>query len=398
MSNRLNLMAPEIRDNPYPVFAELRRNAPVCQVEPGGLWAVSRYEDVVHVLKTHQSFSSEGLRLTTEPAWLGRSNPLNDSILFMDPPKHGRLRALVSRAFTPAALARLEPALRAQAEELVTGLLNRRSVDFVENFAMPVPASVIGSLLGMDPSLHSRFKSWANDIVAIGGTAPDNLPMQEQCRRTVEEMVTYLQQVLNSRRTALREDMLSELIQARIDGESLTNEELLGFLVLLLLAGLETTANLLSHSARMLAAHPDMMARLRADPSLIPRFIEEVLRYEPPVQASLRVCTEDVVLGGVHLPRGSAVLALQGSATHDERHFPDPERFDIDREGPQNLPFGHGIHFCLGAPLARLEARVALEVLLARVGRMELRTERIDWAPSLTIRGVRTLPVEVWPA
>ncbi len=398
MSNRLNLMAPEIRDNPYPVFAELRRNAPVCQVEPGGLWAVSRYEDVVHVLKTHQSFSSEGLRLTTEPAWLGRSNPLNDSILFMDPPKHGRLRALVSRAFTPAALARLEPALRAQAEELVTGLLNRRSVDFVENFAMPVPASVIGSLLGMDPSLHSRFKSWANDIVAIGGTAPDNLPMQEQCRRTVEEMVTYLQQVLDSRRTALREDMLSELIQARIDGESLTNEELLGFLVLLLLAGLETTANLLSHSARMLAAHPDMMARLRADPSLIPRFIEEVLRYEPPVQASLRVCTEDVVLGGVHLPRGSAVLALQGSATHDERHFPDPERFDIDREGPQNLPFGHGIHFCLGAPLARLEARVALEVLLARVGRMELRTERIDWAPSLTIRGVRTLPVEVWPA
>jgi cytochrome P450 len=391
-------MAPEIRDNPYPVFAELRRNAPVCQVEPGGLWAVSRYEDVVHVLKTHQSFSSEGLRLTTEPAWLGRSNPLNDSILFMDPPKHGRLRALVSRAFTPAALARLEPALRAQAEELVTGLLNRRSVDFVENFAMPVPASVIGSLLGMDPSLHSRFKSWANDIVAIGGTAPDNLPMQEQCRRTVEEMVTYLQQVLDSRRTALREDMLSELIQARIDGESLTNEELLGFLVLLLLAGLETTANLLSHSARMLAAHPDMMARLRADPSLIPRFIEEVLRYEPPVQASLRVCTEDVVLGGVHLPRGSAVLALQGSATHDERHFPDPERFDIDREGPQNLPFGHGIHFCLGAPLARLEARVALEVLLARVGRMELRTERIDWAPSLTIRGVRTLPVEVWPA
>jgi cytochrome P450 len=398
MSSRLNLLAPEVRDNPYPTFAELRRNAPVCQVEPGGLWAVSRYEDVLQVIKTSQLFSSEGFRLTTAPPWLGRSNPLTDSMLFRDPPNHGRLRALVSRAFTPAILAQQEPGLRARAEKLVTRLLDRRSVDFVEDFAMPVPASVIGALLGLDPSLHSRFKSWANDIIAIGGTAPDDIPTQDQCRRTIVEMEMYLQQVLDSRRASPGEDMLSELIKARIDGESLTNEELMGFLVLLLMAGLETTANLLSHSARMLAAHPDVMARLRADPSLIPRFIEEVMRYEPPVQASLRMCTDDVMLGGVHLPRGAVVLALQGSATHDERHFPDPERFDIDREGPQNLPFGHGIHFCLGAPLARLEARVALEVLLARVGRLELRTERIDWTPSLTIRGIKTLPVEVWPA
>ncbi|HEX8825468.1 MAG TPA: cytochrome P450 [Archangium sp.] len=398
MSNRLNLMAPEIRENPYPFFAELRRNAPVCQVDPGGMWAVSRYEDVVHVLKTPQLFSSEGMRLATEAPWLGRSNPVSDSMLFLDPPKHGRLRALVSRAFTPATLARLEPGIRARAGELVTELLNRRSVDFVEDFAMPVPASVIGSLLGLDPSLHSRFKLWANDIIAIGGTRPDDTRQQEQCRRTVVEMETYLQEVLDNRRAALGDDMVSELIRARVDGESLTNEELMGFLFLLLLAGLETTTNLLSHSARMLAAHPDVMARLRADPSLIPRFIEEVLRYEPPSQATLRVCTRDVVLGGVNLPRGAPVLLLQASATHDERQFPDPERFNIDREGQQSLPFGHGIHFCLGAPLARLEARVALDVLLARVGRVELRTERVDWVPSLTIRGAKTLPVEVWPA
>jgi cytochrome P450 len=398
MSNRLNLMAPEIRDNPYPCFAELRRDAPVCQVDPGGFWAVSRYEDVVHVLKSHQLFSSEGLRLAIEPPWFGRTNPISSSMIFQDPPKHGRLRALVSRAFTSTTLARLESGIRARAEELVTGLLNRRTVDFVEDFAMPVPASVIGALLGLEPSLHSRFKLWANDIIAIGGTHPDDTRQQEQCRRTVVEMETYLQQVLDSRRAALGDDMVSELIRARIDGESLTNEELLGFLILLLIAGLETTANLLGHSARMLAAHPDVMARVRANPALIPRFIEEVLRYEPPSQATLRVCTEDVVLGGVHLPKGTPVLALQGSATHDERHFPEPERFDIDREGPQNLPFGHGIHFCLGAPLARLEARVALEVLLARVKRLELRTERVDWTPSLTIRGIRTLPVEVWPA
>jgi cytochrome P450 len=397
MSTRLNLMAPEIRDNPYPVFAELRRNAPVCQVDPGGMWAVSRYDDVVHALKSHQLFSTEGLRLATEPAWFGRTNPVSDSMLFMDPPKHGRLRALVSRAFTPAVLARLEPGIRTRAEELVTGLLERRTVDFVEAFAMPIPASVIGSLLGLDPSLHSRFKAWSNDIIAIGGTALDDTRQQEQCRRTVVEMETYLQQVLDSRRVALGDDMVSELLRARVDGESLTNVELMGFLFLLLIAGLETTTNLLCHGVRMLAAHPDVLARLRADPSLISRFVEEVLRYESPLQASLRLCTQDVVLGGVSLPRGAPVLLLHGSATHDERYFPDPERFDIDRPGPQNLPFGHGVHFCLGAPLARLEARVALEVLLARIGRVEMRTERVDWVPSLTMRGPRTLPVEVWP-
>jgi cytochrome P450 len=400
LSQRLNLMSPEIRANPYPHYSEMRRTAPVSQVDPGGLWAVSRYEDVLHVFKNPKIFSSEGLRLAAaEPPWFGRSNPLGDSLIFMDDPKaHGRLRGLVNRAFGPTALARLEPRIRALAEELTTRLLQRRSVDFVEEFALPLPANVIGTLLGLDPSLHSRFKQWSDDIVAVSATQPGDTALLEQCRRTVAEMEEYLGEVLKRRRQAPGEDMVSDLIQARVEGEALTDKELLGFLFLLLVAGLETTVHLLGNSGRLLAEHPEVLAQLRADRSLIPQFIEEVLRFEPPVHGTVRLCTEDVTLGGVSLPRGSPVLLLSASALRDERYCADGERFRLDRKGPHNLDFGHGMHFCLGAPLARLEARAALEALVARCGAMSLRPEPIAWNFAVTVRGMRALPLDVLPA
>ncbi|MFE8600864.1 cytochrome P450 [Archangium violaceum] len=397
LNGRPNLALPEVRQNPYPLYSELRRNAPVCQVEYGG-WAVSRYDDVQYVLKNPRLFSSEGLRFAAEPPWFGRSNPWCDSLVLKDPPMHGRLRTLVGRAFGPGLLTRLEPSIQATCEELTTRVLERRAVDFVDEFATPLPATVIGNLMGLDPSLYSRFRKWATDIASLSASRPEDTELLASVRGSVEEMERYFHEVLERRRREPGDDMVSDLLRARVDGESLTSTELMGFLFFLLLAGLETTINLLSSSTWMLARKPELLARLRADRSLIPRFIEEVLRYEPPIQASLRLCTEDVVVGGVSLPRGSLVYVLLGSALRDETQFAEADRFDLDRKGTENLAFGHGIHFCLGAQLARLEARIALEVLLARVGGLSLRSEQLEWVPSVTVRGLRALPIEVHPA
>jgi cytochrome P450 len=396
---RLNLLSPEIRANPYPAYAELRRSSPVTQVDPGGLWAVSRYEDVLHVLKNPKLFASEGFKIAAEPPWFGRTNPLAESLIFMDDPKqHGRLRGLVSRAFGPTALARLEPRIRAVAKELSSRLASRQTVDFVADFALPLPASVIGDLLGLDPALHSRFKLWSDDMTAISASQPGDTELLARCRHTVEEMEQYLGEVLASRRQNPGDDMVSELLRARVEGEALTDKELMAFLFVLLVAGLETTVHLIGNSGRFLAEHPDILSQLRADPSLIPAFIEELLRFDPPVHGTMRLCTEDVTVGGVSLPRGSMVLLLMGSALRDERYCPDAERFNLDRKGSHNAAFGHGMHFCLGAALARLEARVGLEELLPQCAGLARSSGSVEWNYALTVRGMRNLPLEVHPA
>ncbi len=399
ISQRPNLLAPEVCQNPYPLYAELRRSAPVCQVDPGGLWAVSRYEDVLFILKNPRLFSSEAVRFLVEPPWLGQKNPFSDSMLMLDPPRHTRLRSLVTHAFGPTAMARLEPRIRALAEELSTRILERRSIDFVQAFSLPLAAGVIGLLLGLDASLHSRFKQWSDDIVGISTTQPEHVERLAEIRRHLDEMEHYLREVLESRRRQPGNDMVSDLVAARIEGDALSDTDLMGFLFLLLVAGLETTLNLLSNSVWQLARSPELLARLRSDRSLIPRFIEEMLRCEPPVQGTLRLCNEDVVVGGVSLSKGSMVLALMNSALRDEALLPEGDCFSLNREQPrQSLAFGHGIHFCLGAPLARLEARLGMETLLARVDRLTPGLAQPEWIPSLTVRGIQALPIEVHPA
>jgi cytochrome P450 len=392
MSSRVNLLAPKVRMNPYPLYAELRRSAPVSQVDPGGLWAVARYADVITVMKNPRLFSSEGIRRTYRPAWIS-NYPIADSMLVMDPPHHTRLRSLVNRAFGASVMTRLEPRVRELARHIATALPAGQTVDFVEAFSVRVPIAVLGDLVGIPPSLHTRLKQWAEVMTQFTSVGPEDTGLQERIRATVAEARDHFEQVLEERRRAPRDDLMSDLLRASVDGQALTATDLMGFMFLLLIGGLETTVHLLSTSVLKLQEDPALMARLRAEPELLPRFIDEMLRHSGPVHGVVRLVTDEVELGGVRIPRGERLLLLMASANRDETQFPDADRFDLDRPGPQNLPFGHGVHFCLGAQLARMEARLALEALLARFSRLTLGEEPARWNVSLVMRGPTLLPL-----
>ncbi|WNG35100.1 cytochrome P450 [Archangium violaceum] len=392
MSNRVNLLDPEVRANPYPVYAELRRNAPVTQVEPGGIWVVARQADVLTAMKNPQLFSSEGIRRTYRPSWKS-DYPLADSMLVMDPPRHTRLRALVNRAFGASMVSRLEPRIREVAHQVVASLPVGRSVNFVDAFSIWVPIAVFGELVGLPRSLHPLIKSWSDVYGEFTSIRPEDTERQQEIHRAVAETRSHFNEVLEARRREPRDDLVSDLLRAQVDGESLSDTDLMGFLFLLLIGALETAAHLLSSCALMFQEQPELMARLRAQPTLIPRFIDEMLRHSGPAHGLFRMNTDEVELGGVRIPQGSRILLLIASANRDEAAIPDPDRFDMERPGPQNLPFGHGIHFCLGAQLARMEVRVALEELLARFARLTPGEGSIEWNASLVMRGLAQLPL-----
>lgn len=391
MEERLDVLSPSFRADPYPFYAEMRRSWPVCRVEPGGMWAVSRWEDVLAVLKNPGVFSSQGFKAAWEPAWVGR-NPLAHSMLALDPPAHTRLRGLVTRAFGASTTSRLAPKVERLADALADELVGE--VDFVEAFAAPLPAFVIGEILGLDPALHVHFKRWADDILSVA-PEPRSEEHAARVRTTIAELSGYLREVVATRRREPTDDTVSELLRAEVDGQTLTEAELVDFLVMLLLGGLETTTHLLGSTMMLLAQQPALFERLGAEPSLAAPFVEEMLRYDGPSHSLPRITTADVTLAGVTIPAGSLVLALVGSANRDERRYVDPDRFDVDRGSQGGLQFGHGIHFCIGALLARMEARVAVEVLARRFRRVELGAGEIRYNRTLTVRGPVELPLRL---
>jgi cytochrome P450 len=398
MSARYNLLSPELKANPYPAYADMRRNSPVCQVDPGGMWAVSRYDDVMYVLKNPQLFSSRGFGAATNPPWLG-GNPFSESMVAIDPPQHGRLRMLISRAFGASAMARVEPRVRACAERTVAALPLGQPFDIMPPYALQIPVFVLGDLMGADPAVHWQLKRWA-DLISGGVTTvrPGEHERMQLARNAVAELRGYFAELLEQRRREPGDDLVSELLRARMEGEALSQDELIAFMALLLVGGVETSVHLLGSSLLVLLERPDLWERLRADRSKIPAFLEEVLRYEPPVHAVPRSTTEELELGGVRLPKGAPLLVMLGSANRDETRVPDPDRFDMDRPGPQNLPFGQGAHFCLGAQLARMEGRLGLEAILNRCGRLERGPEPMAWHRTLLARGPGALPIVLHPA
>jgi cytochrome P450 len=398
--------AAQVIDDPYPHYTRLRDEAPVCWLEEDNLWMVTRYDDVAAVLHDPTTYSSaDGMgalmsgrvgRRRIDARDLLRLDMASLRVLIAtDPPDHTRLRRLLSRAFTPRAIAELEPHLRHVCGELVDDLLAnaaRGTGDLVAQLAFPFPVIVIAELLGIPPERRDDFKRWSDALV--GALSGNWDPVEAQ--QTLAEMFMYLADVVERRRHQPGDDLISRLVAGADpdDPDSLTAIEITLFAVLLLVAGNETTTNLLGNGAAAFAAHPDQAQLLVDQPDLLPAAIEETLRWDGPIQALFRSTTRPVTLAGVDLPANAMLLVSFAAANRDPRHFPDADRFDIGRRPTDHLAFGHGIHYCLGASLARLEARLVGETLLARdlVLRPAPGARRVD---SSILRGFASYPVTV---
>jgi cytochrome P450 len=321
---------------------------------------------------------------------------ISSSLAGTDPPRHRLLRDLVSRAFTPRAIAQLEPHIAELTEGMLAAVLPMGRMDLIADLAYPLPVTVIAEMLGVPTSDRPTFERWAHALLSGTTEIPTdpNAPIFKERMRLLEEMNDYFRQFVAQRRAAPADDLVSRLVAAEVEGQRLSDPEVLAFCTLLLVAGHITTTNLLGNGVLALLAHRDQLARLQGDPALVPSGVEEMLRYDGPVQAIPRFTLVDAEVGGQRIPAGQRILAWNASANRDETVFPEPDRFDVAREPNHHLAFGAGIHFCLGAPLARLEARVALSILLRRLHDVE---PAEPTAPELTdntfLRGVTRLPL-----
>lgn len=387
-----NPFFPEVRENPYPYYAYLRQHAPVYQVPGTGFWAVSRYDDVFSIFRSPQVFSSS----VSHSATMGDLNPFPpeaQAIISYDLPEHTRLRKLVNRAFTPRRVASLETRIRAITHQLLEPVATSQEFDLIPTLAAPLPVYVIAELLGVPLERYADFKRWTDS--AVRATSGANISAEErgQLRQNLNELFSYFRVVIAECRREPKDHLLSDLVRAEEDNQMLTPAEVLSLAVFLILAGSETTMNLIANAMIALGAHPDQFAQVRANPALVTNVIEETLRYNGPIQTLARQTTQEVECAGTKIPAGVLVLTLVGSANHDEQRFVDPERFNITRNTEDHIGFGFGIHFCLGAQLARLEAQIALEVLLDRFPRLSQKDGRVEWVESIIVRGPKALPL-----
>ncbi|MDP4692321.1 MAG: cytochrome P450 [Ilumatobacteraceae bacterium] len=408
---KVNMVSPEVLECPYPYYERVREEAPVHQT-PLGFWAVSRYEDVLSVVRNPEMFSSlaQSNSFVTPPPpevieIAKQGYPRVNTLLSNDPPSHTQFRNLVNKAFLPKRVAQLEDSIRKIANDLVDAFINDSKVDLVEQFAVGLPLTVIADALGVDRADMPKFKKWSDDSVAplSGMLTPER---QIECAHSRIEFQKYMVDRVHEREENLRDDLLSDLVQARFDsgeraGEGMTMPEMLDVIAQLLVAGNETTTKLIAAATLMLVENPEQMAKVRADHSLIPNLVEEALRMEAPVQMLPRFTKDDVEVGGVVIPKGSVVMAMYGCANRDGGKYPNPDMFDIERDNARTqLAFGQGPHFCVGAALARSEARIAFELLLSRLNNIAL--ANVDTPThrelSMTLRGLTNLHLTFTPA
>jgi pimeloyl-[acyl-carrier protein] synthase len=390
-----NPFLPEVHANPYPLYSRLREHDPVHWNIPG-LWILTRYADAVRMLR-HPGMSSdfrnselfEIFRDLSGGSFLDNREP---SMLFRDPPDHTRLRTLVTKAFSARVIESLRPFVQRTVDDLLEGI-ERRGGEFelVSELAHPLPVVVICEMLGVPAEDVERFSRWSDDLVhtldpMIG---PDIIE-----RATESELAfdAYFRVLISQRRKAPRDDLLSGLIAAEEEGQRLSEEELLRTLILLLVAGHETTVNLISNGTLALLRNRDQLGRLQDDPSIIRAAVEELLRYDAPVQLTGRIPLEDMEFGGKTVRKGQQVVALVGAANRDPEQFPEPDRLDLGRQDVRHIAFGGGIHFCLGAFLARVEGQIAIGSLVRRFPDLEVAGEPV-WRDTITLRGLKVLPL-----
>lgn len=379
---------------PFEWYRTMRAAQPVYRHPDWGVWMVFRYTDVARVLSEYATFSSDGHRIAQAGDPQSEADPLESSILQMDPPRQRQLRNLVSQAFTPRMVAQLEPRITVITNELLDHVIAAGEMDVVRDLAYPLPVTVIAELLGIPAELREDFKRWSDAFVAGGESEEERKALLQE----VQSMYGYFTQVLEERRQHPQDDLISALLAASVDGQRLTSMELLGFCGLLLVAGNETTTNLLGNMILCFDEYPDVVERLRANRALVPGAIEETLRYYAPVRAMTRITTTETVIGDQRIGPDQMVVAYIASANRDEAEFPDPDRFDIERTPNRHVAFGRGIHFCLGAPLARLEAKVALNAMLDHLpGRWQVADAPLEMNKSFILFGPKRLPM-TWGA
>jgi cytochrome P450 len=387
----------------YQWFEYMRAEQPVWLDKNSGCWHVFRYEDVLRVTTDYELFSSERRQnRLLRPADAGRS------LITLDPPDHRAYRNLVSPSFTPRALARLSGRIQEIAQELLDQVRERGSMDMVADFAYPLPTIVIAEMLGVPTSDRSLFRQWTEVLFTRQLSDGDFVKQDEEIesreevkriQQTFQDMSQYFQQMLKEREQHPREDMMTELQMAEIDGKRLEVKDVVSFCILLLLAGHITTTNLLQQAVLNFARHPGVMADLKAHPEMMPKAIEEVLRYASPVWRISRTAKENVEIAGTTVPAGSLIFAWVSSANRDGEQFPSPQLFDITRTPNRNVAFGHGIHFCIGAPLSRLEAAVALPMILEQFRELHVEhSEALELQDSRILFGFKRMPVTFMPA
>jgi cytochrome P450 len=399
---RVDLFDPAFKADPYPTYARLRSSAPVHRAslpDGRGVWLITRYEDVLAVLKDRRFVKDWRTALTPEqlagiPPIPEVMKPLSRNMLDTDPPDHERLRALVSKAFTPRLIEQMRPRVQAIADGLLDAVKDRGEMDLIDDYAFPLPITVIAELLGVPAEDRNNFREWSD--AAVSGNASQEY-MEKILIPHMQAFTDYLRALFEEKHANPRDDLVSALVRAEEAGDKLSEDELLGMVFLLLVAGHETTVNLIGNGMLALLQHPDQLRKLREDPSLIKPAVEELLRYDGPVETSTeRFAREDVAIGETVIPRGEMVLVVLAAADHDPGRFSDPDDLDITRTDNRHLAFGKGIHHCLGAPLARMEGQIAISTLLRRMPNLRLKgsPESLSWRPGMILRGLRGLPVE----
>ena len=390
-----NPFLPEFHADPYPFYRRLREQDPVHRTAMG-FWVLTRYEDCVAVLRDQRFGREEFQQMLTAVYGNDTEKPqLPRSMLFRDPPDHTRLRALVSKAFTPRTI----EVMRGHIQDIVDRLLGRAlaqgGMDVMEDLAYPLPVTVICEMLGVPVGDHASIRGWSADIArsldAIG--LPSDQSIVERGRIARRQLADYFRALVPERRARPQPDLLSGLLAAEEQGDKLTEPEVIAMCLLLFIAGHETTVNLIGNGLLALLRHPEQLARVQADPALVPNAVEELLRYDSPVQRTARITTEEVDLAGHHIAKGAMVVVALGAANRDPAQFADPDRLDVTRRDVRHISFGFGIHFCLGAPLARVEGQIALGALLRRAPGLTLDEPTLEWRESSVLRGLKRLRV-----
>jgi len=393
-----NPLQQDFRQNPYPTYRRFREADPVHWSAVFGFWVCTRYDDIVSILRHSKASANprDWERFDGYVEALGETGPAYNMqsrwMLLKNPPDHTRLRKLVTKAFTP----RVVENMRAHIQDIVHGLLDtvhaKRRFDIIQDVAFPLPVIVIAELIGVPPQDREYFKDWTAALAR--SLDPIITPeITQAADKATEDLIAYFTTLVAERRDSPQNDLLSGLIAAEEEGDKLDEDELLATAILLFAAGHETTMNLIGNGMLALFRNPDQMAKLKADPSLIKTAVEEFLRYDGSVQITARAALEDIEVGGKTIRKNQQALLLLGAANRDPAHFSDPDRLDITRQENPHLTFGHGIHHCLGAPLARVETQIAINSMLRRMPDIQPATDQLEWRDMLTLRGLKALPV-----